>query len=338
MKFFSPNIQQWIWLFTLAVLILSVCIDRTRFRNCFFLLFNLMAFAVYLLTVTYGTPTGEILAVLFVIFLIFLFLIVPILLIINGFVMIRREGRSLSHLLSLFFGIFILAGELGLFYGLARYNASGTNPWLTGMGLMVLYTGTIFLAFLLYSIFRSWIPRRTTFDYVIIHGCGLIKGDQISKLLESRIQKGMEVYRRSMADCKLICSGGRGGDETMSEAEAMRQYLLDHGIPKEDIMMENSSESTIENLKNSQKMMEQRGGRMSVALVTSNFHVLRAMIYARRLNLKCSGFGSKVAFYYWPSAMIREFIALMKEYLSWFIAGAVIIELPVIYILLSRIM
>jgi len=338
MTFLSPNIQQWIWLLTLAVLIVSVCIDRTRFRNCFYLLLNLLAFAVYALSATYGTAAGGILAVLFAVLLIFLFLIVPVLLIVNGFIMLRREGRSLANLLSLLFGIFVLAGEVGLFCGLSRYDMQSPSLWLLGLGLMVLYIGTIFLAFLLYSVFRSWIPRRTTFDYVIIHGCGLISGNQISRLLENRIRKGMEVYRRSMSDCRLICSGGRGSDEAISEAEAMREYLLAHGIPEKDILMESSSESTIQNLKNSRDIMEQRGGRMKVALVTSNYHVLRALIYARRLNLSCSGIGAPVAFYYWPSAMIREFIALMRDYLGWFVSGAAIIELPVLYMLLSRIL
>ncbi len=74
---------------------------------------------------------------------------------------------------------------------------------------------------------------------------------------------------------------------------------------------------------------------MRIALVTSSYHVLRSLIYTAKLNLNCTGFGARVALYYWPSAMIREFIALMKEYLHWYAAGLVLSELPFVILFLS---
>jgi uncharacterized SAM-binding protein YcdF (DUF218 family) len=77
--------------------------------------------------------------------------------------------------------------------------------------------------------------------------------------------------------------------------------------------MEDKSATTLENLKFSKEIIDSREGRKYTALVTSNYHVYRALRYCRRVGLKCKGIGSHVAFYYWPSALIREFIAVHSE-------------------------
>ena len=107
--------------------------------------------------------------------------------------------------------------------------------------------------------------------------------------------------------------GGKGDDETISEAEAMEKYLIEKGIPREDIIIENESKTTYENIYNSKKIIESREGRKYTALVTSNYHVYRALRYCRKKGLQCTGIGSRVAFYYWPSALIREYIAVHAE-------------------------
>ena len=93
----------------------------------------------------------------------------------------------------------------------------------------------------------------------------------------------------------------------------MRRYLLQQGIPEADILMENRSATTLENLRFSKQILDEQEGRKYTALVTSNYHVYRALRYCRRIGLKCTGIGSRVAFYYWPSALIREFIAIHTE-------------------------
>ena len=148
-------------------------------------------------------------------------------------------------------------------------------------------------------------------------------GDRLSRLLRDRLDKAIEVYRKDPTPPVLIPSGGQGGDETVSEAEAMRQYLLERGIPERDILPEDASKTTLENLSFSKRILDGREGRKYTALVTSNYHVYRALRYCRRIGLKCTGIGSRVAFYYWPSALIREFIAIHteKKHAALFILG-----------------
>ena len=91
------------------------------------------------------------------------------------------------------------------------------------------------------------------------------------------------------------------------------KYLLENGVPEDDIIVEDQSRTTYENLKFSKKILDSMDGRKYTALVTSNYHVYRALRYCREVGLKCTGIGSRVAFYYWPSALIREFIAIHAE-------------------------
>ena len=76
--------------------------------------------------------------------------------------------------------------------------------------------------------------------------------------------------------------------------------------------------------------IDSQTGSKYTALVTSNYHVYRALRYCRKIGLKCTGIGSHVAFYYWPSALIREFIAVHaeKKHLIYLIVGWILFMLP----------
>lgn len=123
----------------------------------------------------------------------------------------------------------------------------------------------------------------------------------------------MEVYQKDPTPPILIPSGGQGYNETVSEARAMADYMLSKGIPEEKIIAEDASTTTLENLVNSKKIIDERGDGEYIALVTSNYHVYRALRHCRKIGLKCTGIGSRVAFYYWPSALIREYVAVHAE-------------------------
>jgi uncharacterized SAM-binding protein YcdF (DUF218 family) len=309
---------------TFLIFIISTVRDRRRFRNGVFFLLFLIAASVWLLWHFRETPAGSAIAVFLALTVIFLVLIVPVLLLFNGLIMIRREGFSLSNLLSFLFAIVIFAGEYALITGLYNYDRI-TAPWLRiimlGGGYAVLYGSLIFLAFMFYTFIIRIIPRRADYDYVIVLGAGLLQGEKVSRLLADRIDQGLKVYQRSMSSCKIIVSGGQGRDEKISEAEAMRRYLLEKGVKEYDIILEDESTDTYENLRNSQEIIRKRGGRQYTAVVTSNYHILRAMIYAASLSFPITGIGSRTALYYWPSAMIREYAALVKYYFFLFMAG-----------------
>ena len=103
-------------------------------------------------------------------------------------------------------------------------------------------------------------------------------------------------------------------------------------------MLENASTTTFENLSDSQQILDRQPGRKYTALVTSNYHVYRALRYCKKIGLPCTGIGSRVAFYYWPSALIREFIAVFvtKRFLILAILGYLLFISPLLYTLTGR--
>lgn len=169
--------------------------------------------------------------------------------------------------------------------------------------------------------------------FVIIHGCGLSGGEKMTRLLSNRVDKAIEIYNKCRVKPVIIPSGGQGPDEKLSEAQAMKNYLLSNGIPEKHIVLEDRSATTRENLANSKEIIDARGGARRIALVSSNYHVYRCLRLAREVGLKCTGIGAKVAFYFWPSALIREFIAifLTKRFLILSLIGYLIFISPILY-------
>ena len=305
-------------LFWWALLAISFNRDRSRYRNCFLLFFALIFSVAAVLEFAeerfpgffryFAIQTGLIL------------LLVPAFLVMNGIIMYRKEGHSLANMLSLLFGIMIGAGEISTIFILLTGTQTEIARRLATVSaisqlisISVIYISISFLIFMIYSLFLMIIPRKSDFDYIIIHGAGLIDGSRISKLLSERIDKAVLVYSTDPSPTILIPSGGKGSDESLSEAEAMAEYLKEKGIPDSDILMEDRSATTMENLEFSKALIDAREGRKYTALVTSNYHVYRALRYCRKIGLKCTGIGSHVAAYYWPSALIREYVAVHKE-------------------------
>ena len=298
-------------LFFWFILAISFKNDRSRYRNCYFLFFAL----VYtLFALTFAAGEHQVQLILFVMFLTFLLLLtVPIFLISNGALILPLFSGSEWDVDDRFLKISIVSAFLGS---------------------SVIYLSISFVVFMLYCCFLQIIPRKKDFDYVIIHGAGLLSGGRVSKLLADRLDKAIDVYRKDPTPPIMIPSGGKGADEAVSEAEAMEKYLLDKGIPAEMIIKEDQSTTTYENLQNSKAIIDSRPGSKYTVLVTSNYHVYRALRYCRKIGLECTGVGSHVAFYYWPSAMIREFIAVHaeKKHLITFIIGWILWMLPTVFI------
>ena len=324
-------------IFDFIIMGLSVIREPRRFLNVILLLVG--AILVFLGIVTLTENNGTIQFVLMVI----VFIITPIilglialLLIFNGVVMLRREGRSLPNLLSLLMGIALLIGLGVSFWALESlsHNIYLLNLLWLGAILMVNFT-TVFMAYLMYSSLYMCLPKGLDCDYIIIHGCGLIDGERISPLLRGRADKALKVYRAAGGRAKLVPSGGKGNDEQVSEAQAIKTYLLTQGVPEEDIIIEEASATTYENLKNVQEMLDGEGTPHKYIFVTNNYHVFRTGLLAKSLGMDAQGVGCVTAAYYWPSAFIREYIAIMVKFkwvtiaivLLWLVF-AIITQLP----------
>ena len=106
-------------------------------------------------------------------------------------------------------------------------------------------------------------------DYIIVLVC--LKYDTPSLALERRLEKAAE-YMNKNGNAIAIVSGGQGKGETISEAQAMENYLLNHGIREDRIIKEDNSTSTYENFEYSKLVMDEG----QAVFVTNEFHVLRS--------------------------------------------------------------
>ena len=321
-----------------ALMIISVIYRPQSYFNSILLMICL-AVTVIFLAGFMGEYTGVFLLVCFGLAMLLL-LLVPVLLIINGIQMIRRESLSAAHILSLCLGIFVGIGEIASFifmFGIGdSFSLYNVNNLLLLLAFTVFYFSFLVLCFVLYSVFMQFMPHRMNFNYIIIHGCGLLGGEKLTKLLSNRVDKAIEIYEKCKVKPVIIPSGGKGDDEKISEAEAMNRYLLEHGIPGENIILEDGSATTRENILNSKEIIYSREGPKKTALISSNYHVYRCLRLARELGFRCTGIGADVAFYYCPSALIREFIAIFldKGFLIRAVIGYLVFISPVIYSML----
>lgn len=235
-------------------------------------------------------------------------------LLVNAWIVIRREGFSLPNILPALFAFAIVAWIIGIPVGIGISHSRvviSLSALLLVLGLWFFFS---FVALLVYSWFYRRLPRKRRFDYIIIHGAGL-RGEEPTPLLRGRIDKALELWKAQGAHAILIPSGGQGSDEVISEAEAMARYLSSRGVPQDSILLEDRSTTTMENLLFAKHLLEARVlGAYRCAFVTSDYHVFRTSLYASKVGLKGDGIGSKTAGYYFPTAFIREFIAITKEH------------------------
>src|SRR5699024_3047482 len=163
----------------------------------------------------------------------------------------------------------------------------------------IVFTFT-FIGYLFYSFLYQVIPVRKTVNYIIILGAG-VRSEEVTPLLRSRLDKAIEYQEKQTEKISFVVSGGQGPNEPVSEAFAMRKYLLSRGIPNEQIIYEDKSTTTLENMLFSKQKIREDWESQSqtdepvILFSTSNYHVLRGAMYARMANIKAEGIGAPVA-------------------------------------------
>ncbi|BDR67751.1 YdcF family protein [Clostridium tetani] len=151
-------------------------------------------------------------------------------------------------------------------------------------------------------------------DCIIILGCS-VYGETPSPFLQWRIEEGYRLYKEGYGRY-ILASGGKGPGESISEAEAMKRYLISKGVKEEYIIKEDKSTSTMENLKNCNKIMEKKGLKNAV-IVSNKYHLKRASLMTKKVGIDSSFSGVYVTSYkkHEIYGFIREIPALLKFYI-----------------------
>ncbi len=151
-------------------------------------------------------------------------------------------------------------------------------------------------------------------DYVVVLGAGLW-GETPSDTLYKRLDAAL-AYINKNPEIKIVLSGGKGPGENITEAEAMKRYLVSKGISEKNIYKEEKSTSTEENLRYTKELINNisKKDKTSLTVVTSNFHMLRAKLLAEKGGFETFEYSSPILSWLMPVCYVREYFAMIKYF------------------------
>ena len=284
-------------------------------------------------------------------------IIISIILFISNIVLLIKEGRSITNMFGIALGI-LLVGMT--FFGITIGSTSGIffNTQSIIGNLMSSFFGMFFFSLLTYLecilvgsyvgtvIAQRHIPSFNK-DYIIILGCGIREDGTLTPLLKGRADRAMWFAEKQKSskdkDIIYVASGGQGEDEIISEAQAIKNYLMERDIPEDRILLEDRSTTTYENMKLSKEIIdknidETEGTKedIHVAFSTTGYHVFRSGNIANSVGVHAVGVGSRTKWYFYINALIREFIANIVTEKKRHIKNVILIALGCLAIVLVR--
>ena len=157
-------------------------------------------------------------------------------------------------------------------------------------------------------------------DFLLILGCR-VKGDTPDEMLRLRA-KAAAKFLNEHKNVRAICCGGIvHEDQTKSEAQAIKEILLQNGIESERIFLEDKSQTTFENFVNAKKLIDSLKPEKEpvIAFISSEFHLMRASVIASLVGVKASSIPAPSpkkgrALYYVYEGLV--FPLLYREYLG----------------------
>ncbi len=240
--------------------------------------------------------------------------------------LIRHEGFRPTNLVGPALGLFWAAGNvICLWLGQVLKGAGPLGRFVEIFGCyMDLCLAGMFLMAFVAAKHKPVYDK----DYVIIPGCSISKQGGLLPLLKGRTNRAIRfAWDQEIATGKpvyYIPTGGQGPDEIMSEGSAMEFYLLSHGAEQYEVFPEKKSVNTYENMLFSKRIIDAHKKDAKVCYVTTNYHVLRSGMLARRVGLDAEGLASSTKWYFWPNGLARELVAIHSMYRLQSLAAAVI--------------
>ena len=246
----------------------------------------------------------------------------------------RKRGHSFSALREVFLilGVVLIAETL-IISTLSNYNLGVILPAFFGVPL-------VFLALVLpkmnkgFLLFLKWLialcyavaigiflvcgflmirsaseGEKVEADAVIVLGAA-VHGDKVTWVLENRLNTAME-YLNEHPKAICVVSGGQGAGESVTEASAMKKYMVDRGMDESRIYAEEKAKNTKENFEYSKAIIDETvGNNARIAFVTTNFHVYRAGEVARAQGVNAVGIPADDVWYLRLNNFLRECVGI----------------------------
>ena len=149
-------------------------------------------------------------------------------------------------------------------------------------------------------------------DCIIVLGARVWPSGRMSNSLLYRCERALQAWQDGVAK-NIIVTGGQGEDEPAAEAQVMRAYFLENGVPEACVFAEDTSVNTIGNFRNAKHIMEQNGWS-SAAVVTNDYHVERSLWIARDAGIDACGIAARS-----PKRPSTVVISRLRETASWWL-------------------
>ena len=263
-----------------------------------FLVINIIRQVILLFTEFNSTSISDIYINTLESFHFFAYITMPFILIISIFgaitniILIKKEGFRSRNLLGV---VFCILAIIAVFSGQIVYYIFEQVDFTTHQKYIKYFidiclnaTISYFYCNVLATLYCNYMAGRHepeyNKDYVIILGCKIKKDGTLTPLLKARVD-------RALAFAKL---------------------QKEKRVKKENIIIENKSCNTKENMRFSKRKILEKGDG-NIIFSTTNYHVFRSGVIANFEGIDCEGIGSKTKWYFYTNALIREFIANLFE-------------------------
>ena len=189
-------------------------------------------------------------------------------------------------------------------------------PWpvrmilLIALFIMILFAAMIGYVCICERSVPDTVPSAERYDAIIVLGAQVKPDGEPSVQLSWRLDAACEAYMQKATP--IVVCGAKGKDEPATEAEAMKRYLINKGIPAKDILTDPDSFNTRQNLINASILLKDRPEIRKVLIVTSDYHVPRSLSLARDIGFDACGLGSPCKPEYWIKNHVREALAWIK--------------------------
>lgn len=248
-------------------------------------------------------------------------MVVSVLLAFSNIWLMRHEGYRPVNTLGIIFGIMMgILAFLALSARAIPAFKNAVDPTIVERTALWLfcYFGAMFIATMVTAFLAAMYRPPLEMDYIIILGCGIREDGTLMPLLKGRVDAALDFekkqFQKTGKHAIFVPSGGQGPDEVISESQAMTNYLLEQGVPREQILLEDKSTNTMQNMQFSKEVIKRHSKdfeNSKIAFATTNYHVFRGYILAQSNGFKAKGISAKTKFYFFPNAFLREFIGLL---------------------------
>ncbi|WP_295157456.1 YdcF family protein [uncultured Ruminococcus sp.] len=179
---------------------------------------------------------------------------------------------------------------------------------------LLLLGGLTYAGILSYKMFRAQENAPNNTELIVVLGCQ-VRGERPSRMLKRRLNTAYDAMQKH-PDAICVVSGGKGSGENISEAEAMRRYLVEKGADESRIIMEDKSTSTFENIKFTFEITDKMGCGRDITIVTDGFHQYRASLIAKQEGAeKITAYSAHTEPRYLPTFWVREWLGLTYFYI-----------------------